>query len=92
MPDRDTATAVATPPERTPSPISGPTVRPGDRVFRGTAVAAGSLVLLLVMGGHRRFPYLQGYSALDKDTTNFFTTQVWQPDAVKPTFGIAAAA
>jgi len=89
MPDLETATAVATPPDKAPSSITGPAVRPGDRVFRGTAIAAGSLVLL-VMAGIAGFLIYKAIPALDKDTTNFFTTQVWQPDAVKPTFGIAA--
>ncbi|HEX3811315.1 MAG TPA: phosphate ABC transporter permease subunit PstC [Mycobacteriales bacterium] len=91
MPDLDTAPAatVATPPDRAPSEITGPSVRPGDRLFRTTALVAGSLVLL-VMAGIAGFLVYKAIPALQKDKTNFFTTQVWQPDALKPTFGIAA--
>jgi phosphate transport system permease protein len=85
----DLDTSVATPPDRVPSAIAGPTIRPGDRIFRTTAIAAGSVVLL-VMAGIAGFLIYKAIPALQKDTTNFLTTQVWQPDAVKPTFGIAA--
>jgi phosphate transport system permease protein len=77
--------SVATP----PSAIAGPSVRPGDRIFRTTALVAGSMVLL-VMAGIAGFLIYKAVPALQQDTTNFLTTQVWIPDAAKPTFGIAA--
>lgn len=77
--------SVATP----PSAIAGRRVRPGDRIFRTTAIVAGSMVLV-VMAGIAGFLIYRAIPAIQKDTTSFLTTQVWQPDAVKPTFGIAA--
>src|SRR4051794_32711020 len=85
----DIDASVAPPHHPASSAITGPTVRPGDRVFRSTALVAGSMVLL-VMAGIAGFLVYKAIPALQKDKTNFLTTQVWQPDALKPTFGIAA--
>ena len=87
MSDLDTAP----PPDvsSAPSPITGRSVRPGDRVFRTVALSAGSLVLL-VMAGIAAFLIYKAAPAFGKDTTNFLTTQGWFPDQLKPSFGIAA--
>jgi phosphate transport system permease protein len=71
------------------SDISGAAVRPGDRVFRGVSVAAGTAVLA-VMVAIAAFLVYRTVPALQHDTANFLTTSVWLPEEAQPVFGIAA--
>ncbi len=75
------------------SDISGKALRPGDRVFRGISLAAGATVLA-IMAGIAVFLVLKAIPAIRADSTSFFTTSHWLPEANtsggKPTFGIAA--
>lgn len=73
--------------------LSQRTAQTADRVFRGIATLAGGLVLAL-MAGIAIFLVIKAIPALQKNSANFFTTEVWLPDptstAAKPVFGIAA--
>lgn len=71
------------------SDISGTAVRPGDRIFRGISVAAGTMVLV-AMVAIAVFLIVHTIPAIQKDTGNFFTTKVWLPEEAQPLFGIAA--
>src|SRR5262245_19991887 len=75
------------------SEISGKARRPGDRVFGTLSLVAGGTVLA-VMLGIAVFLVVKAIPALRVNSTSFFTTKVWLPDATtsggKPTFGIAA--
>jgi phosphate transport system permease protein len=64
-------------------------VRPGDRIFRGVSLGAGTAVLL-VMAAIALFLIYRTVPALNSDTANFFTTKVWLPEEAAPVFGIAA--
>lgn len=63
----------------------------GDTAFRGITVAAGALVLLLLVA-IAVFLVLRALPALRENTAPFLTTLRWQPDAATPAFGIAALA
>jgi len=75
------------PPER--AVATRGTGRRGDRIFRGLTGAAGAFVLVLIVA-IGVFLIVRAIPAIQKDTTNFLTTKVWNPDAVPATFGIAA--
>jgi phosphate transport system permease protein len=96
MSEQPTLSSAVTPDVGKPLPtseISGRAVRPGDRVFRGLSIAAGSTVLL-IMASVAVFLVAKAVPAIRADSTNFFTTKEWLPEATtsggKPTFGIAA--
>ncbi len=71
------------------SDISGASIRPGDRVFRGLAMVAGATVLL-VMAAIAVFLVYRSVPALRENTVNFLTFQQWFPDQDPSRFGIAA--
>lgn len=73
------------------SDISGASVRPGDRVFRGLSVAASATVLL-IMAAIAAFLIYQAIPALLDNDANFLTETEWFPDEESPQFGIAALA
>ena len=81
--------AQATP--TTESPISGASVRRGDRVFGGLSKSAGILVLV-IMAAIGIFLLWKALPALQANTANFLTSTNWSPDADPPAFGIAALA
>jgi phosphate transport system permease protein len=65
--------------------------RRGDVMFRMLAVGSGAL-LLVIMGAIAAFLVRQAIPALKANTTSFFLTLQWSPDAVPSSFGIAALA
>jgi phosphate transport system permease protein len=69
--------------------ISGAAVRPGDRVFRGLALAAGTTVLV-TMAAIAAFLVYRSVPALRANTANFLTFTGWFPDNSPSTFGIGA--
>ena len=71
--------------------IKGASVRAGDRVFRGLSRGAGILILV-TMAAIAVFLVWRAIPSLQANTANFFTTQVWFPDAKPAVFGIAALA
>jgi phosphate transport system permease protein len=71
------------------SDISGASVRPGDRVFRGLSTGAGAVVLA-VMAAIAIFLLYRAVPALGHNTVNFLTFAQWFPDQAQPQFGIAA--
>jgi phosphate transport system permease protein len=79
--------AQATP--TTESPISGASVRRGDRVFGGLSKSAGILVLV-IMAAIAAFLIWRSIPSLTSNTGNFFTEPGWSPDADPPVFGIGA--
>jgi phosphate transport system permease protein len=60
-------------------------------IFRGTATAAGTTVLVLIVA-IAIFLVAKAIPALTADHGNFFTTREWNADANPPVFGIAAIA
>lgn len=79
------------PPDAPASRVRGTSVRLGDRIFTNLTRLAGIFVLALMasIGG---FLVWKAIPAFSDNTGNFFTTQVWFPDADPPLFGIAALA
>jgi phosphate transport system permease protein len=73
------------------SPISGASVRRGDRVFGGLSKGAGLLVLV-TLAAIAAFLVVKAIPSLTTNTANFFTDTQWYPDADPPAFGIAALA
>jgi len=73
------------------SPISGASVRRGDRVFGGLSKGAGILVLV-VMAAIAAFLIWRAIPSFSHNTGNFLTETQWLPDAAEPVFGIAALA
>ncbi|HEX6888546.1 MAG TPA: phosphate ABC transporter permease subunit PstC [Candidatus Nanopelagicales bacterium] len=73
------------------SPISGASVRRGDRIFSGLSKGAGTLVLV-IMAAIAAFLIWRSIPSLTSNTVNFFTYEGWAPDANPPAFGIAALA
>jgi phosphate transport system permease protein len=72
--------------------IKGEAVRRGDRVFQGSAVAAG-VSLLAIMAAIAAFLLVKAVPALTGDNSgSFLTTAKWFPDQDPPLFGIAALA
>lgn len=73
------------------SPISGASVRRGDRVFGGVSKGAGILVLV-IMAAIAVFLIWRAIPSLTNNTSNFLTESQWLPDGNPPRFGIAALA
>jgi len=71
------------------SPISGASVRRGDRVFGGLSKYAG-VAVLVIMAAIAAFLIWRAIPSLTNNTANFFTEQSWNPDGNPPVFGIAA--
>ena len=71
------------------SPISGESVRRGDRIFGGLSKYAG-ITVLVIMAAIAVFLVWQAIPSLTTNTGNFFTEQSWNPDGDPPIFGIAA--
>jgi phosphate transport system permease protein len=63
----------------------------GDRVFLSLTTGAGVFVLVLIVA-IAVFLLTKAVPAVRKDSTNFLTTKLWQPDNTPPVFGIAALA
>jgi phosphate transport system permease protein len=61
----------------------------GDMLFRGTATAAGSMVLVII-AAIAVFLVVKAIPAINDDTANFFTYKAWFTDGDSPKFGIAA--
>jgi phosphate transport system permease protein len=59
--------------------------------FRGTATAAGSMVLVII-AAIAIFLIVKAIPAINKDTENFLTYKNWFTDGNQPKFGIAATA
>jgi len=81
--------AQATP--TTESPISGSSVRRGDRVFGGLSKYAG-IAVLVIMAAIAVFLVWKSIPSLTTNTGNFLTEPSWNPDGSPPVFGIAALA
>jgi phosphate transport system permease protein len=65
--------------------------RHGDAIFRMLVGGSGGL-LLVIMAAIAVFLIIQAIPALQANTTSFFFTLKWEPDAPQPSFGIAALA
>nr|BFE63646.1 phosphate ABC transporter permease subunit PstC [Dactylosporangium thailandense] len=63
----------------------------GDMLFRGTATAAGSMVLVII-AAIAIFLLVKAIPAISKDTENFLTYKEWFTDGDQPKFGVAATA
>ncbi|MDX6203903.1 MAG: phosphate transport system permease protein [Frankiales bacterium] len=63
----------------------------GDTLSRLVTSAAGIFVLVL-LAAIAVFLVVKAIPAISKDSTSFWGTKLWQPDAATPTFGIAAIA
>ncbi|WP_238010932.1 phosphate ABC transporter permease subunit PstC [Dactylosporangium sp. AC04546] len=61
----------------------------GDVIFRGTATAAGSMVLVII-AAIAVFLIVKAIPAIRDDNANFFTYKEWFTDGDDPKFGIAA--
>ena len=73
------------------SQFGGASSRRGDRVFFALTGASGlALVITIVAIG--AFLVVEALPALRADTTGFFTTQQFKPEADKPSWGIAVLA
>ena len=81
-------TAPAPPTVPPVSAISGESSRRTDRVFFALTGTSGALMVLTIIA-IGIFLVLKAIPALQHDTTSFFTTKVFLPEAAKPTFGIA---
>jgi phosphate transport system permease protein len=77
------------PPIAAASPISGASVRRGDRVFGGLSKYAG-ITVLVIMAAIAVFLVWRAIPSLTNNTGNFLTEQSWNPDGNPPVFGIAA--
>ncbi len=73
------------------SPISGASVRRGDKVFGGLSKWAGTLVLI-TLAAIAAFLIIKAIPALTSNSANFLTENRWFPDADPPVFGIASLA
>jgi phosphate transport system permease protein len=62
-----------------------------ETLFRGAATAAGTVVLIIIVG-IATFLIIKAIPSLTADQANFFTHQRWDADASAPQFGIAAIA
>ena len=65
--------------------------RHGDAIFRTLVGGSGGL-LLVIMAAIAVFLVIQAIPALKANSTSFFFTLKWEPDAPQPSFGIAALA
>jgi phosphate transport system permease protein len=81
-------TAPAPPTAPPVSAMSGDTSRRGDRIFFALTGASGTVMVLTIVA-IGAFLVVKAIPSLQHDTTNFFTTKVFLPEATKPTFGIA---
>ncbi|OIV36906.1 phosphate ABC transporter permease subunit PstC [Mangrovactinospora gilvigrisea] len=63
--------------------------RAGDRVFLGLSRGAG-ILLLIVIAAIAGFLLYRGINAIKVDQGNFLTTAGWDPNGLKPVFGVAA--
>ncbi|MDX6229379.1 MAG: phosphate transport system permease protein [Frankiales bacterium] len=63
----------------------------GDMISRLVTSTAGVFVLGL-LAAIAIFLIVKAIPAISKDSTSFWGTKLWQPDAEKPTFGVAAIA
>lgn len=63
----------------------------GDRIFSALVRSAG-LSLFALLAAIAVFLVVKALPALQQDTSNFFTTQIWNPDDTPAKFGIAALA
>jgi phosphate transport system permease protein len=77
------------PPLAAASPISGASVRRGDRVFGGLSKYAG-ITVLVIMAAIAAFLIWRAIPSLTNNSANFLTEQSWNPDGKPPVFGIAA--
>jgi phosphate transport system permease protein len=77
------------PPLAAASPISGASVRRGDRVFGGLSKYAG-ITVLVIMAAIAAFLIWRAIPSLTNNSANFLTEQSWNPDGNPPVFGIAA--
>jgi phosphate transport system permease protein len=77
------------PPIAAASPISGASVRRGDRVFGGLSKYAG-ITVLVIMAAIAVFLVWRAIPSLTNNTGNFLTEQSWNPDGNPSVFGIAA--
>ncbi len=77
------------PPLAAASPISGASVRRGDRVFGGLSKYAG-ITVLVIMAAIAVFLVWRAIPSLTNNSANFLTEQSWNPDGNPPVFGIAA--
>ncbi len=77
------------PPIAAASPISGASVRRGDRVFGGLSKYAG-ITVLVIMAAIAVFLVWRAIPSLTNNSANFLTEQSWNPDGNPPVFGIAA--
>ncbi|WP_433613113.1 phosphate ABC transporter permease subunit PstC [Dactylosporangium sp. CA-139114] len=62
-----------------------------DMLFRATATAAGSMVLVII-AAIAIFLLVKAIPAISKDTENFLTYKDWFTDGDQPKFGVAATA
>ena len=69
----------------------GTSSRRGDRIFSALTTAAGVFVLVLIVA-IGVFLLTKAIPAVQKDSTSFLTTKLWQPDNTPSVFGIAALA
>jgi len=72
-----------------PTDIRGHSVRRGDRIFRRASLAAG-LIILTIIVAIGVFLIWRAVPSLQVNTANFFTSSAWFPDHTPPVFGIAA--
>ncbi|MET9068272.1 phosphate ABC transporter permease subunit PstC [Streptosporangium sandarakinum] len=63
----------------------------GETPFRYASTGAG-ILLLAIMAAIAVFLVVEAIPALRANTGGFFTTQTWEPNATRPSFGIAALA
>ncbi|MFC6081636.1 phosphate ABC transporter permease subunit PstC [Sphaerisporangium aureirubrum] len=63
----------------------------GEGPFRYSATGAG-ILLLVIMAAIAVFLIVRAIPALQANTANFFTEQIWAPNGTVPVFGIAALA
>ena len=77
------------PPLAAASPISGASVRRGDRVFGSLSKSAG-VTVLVIMAAIAAFLIWRAVPSLTNNSANFLTEQSWNPDGNPPVFGIAA--
>jgi len=72
-----------------PRSIHGHAVRRGDRIFRSASLAAG-IVILAIIVSIGIFLIWRAIPSLQANSVNFFTSSAWFPDHTPPAFGIAA--
>ena len=72
-----------------PRSIHGQAVRRGDRIFRSASLAAG-IVILAIIVSIGIFLIWRAIPSLQANSVNFFSSSAWFPDHTPPAFGIAA--